>query len=77
MILIMIILIIIILIIIIITDIRNVICAATVIVGERLGVKAKEKKVKQALWLKRRIEGDIKILRKDLSRIEAWNKGKL
>ena len=60
-----------------ITDIRNVICAAAVIVGERLGVKQKEKKEKQDPWWKRRIEGDIKILRKDLSKIESWNKGML
>ena len=59
-----------------IADIRNVICAA-VIVGDRLGVQEKERKEKQDLWWKRRIKCDIKILRKDLSRIEAWNKGKL
>ena len=55
---------------------RNVIPAATRIVGEEVGMKkSNSKKKKEPLW-KRRILKGISILRKDLSRIEEWFAGR-
>ena len=50
-----------------ITDVRKLVCAAGYLVGERLGITK--------TWWKRRLEGDIRRLRKDLSKIDAWHRG--
>ena len=50
--------------------------AAAVVVTERFGVKigAKYKK-KEPMW-KRRLEGQVKVMRRDLSRLESITAGK-
>ena len=55
-----------------ITETRNLIQAASSLVGELLGAKKPTGKPKQEPWWKRRIEKDIDSLRKDLSVIESW-----
>ena len=59
-----------------ITETRNLIQAASSLVGELLGAKKPTGKPKQEPWWKRRIEKDIDSLRKDLSVIESWFYGK-
>ena len=59
-----------------ITKTRNLIQAASSLVGELLGAKKLTGKPKQEPWWKRRIEKDIDSLRKDLSVIESWFYGK-
>ena len=49
--------------------------AGASLVAEKLGVKIKPRVEKEPYW-KRRIENDITRLRKDLSRIEDWFKGR-
>ena len=58
-----------------ITDLRNLIQAAAILVGEGVDAKEPKKKVEKEPYWKRRISSDIKRLRKDLSRIESWFKG--
>ena len=55
---------------------RNVIQAAMRIVGEEVGMKKSNAKKKKEPFWKRRILRDIRRLRKDLSRIEAWFAGR-
>ena len=59
-----------------ITESRNLIQAASSLVGELLGAKKSTTKPKQEPWWKRRIEKDIEFLRKDMSVIESWFSGK-
>ena len=59
-----------------ITDVKNVLQASAILVCELLDIKEPEKKEKKEPFWKRRIEGDIKKLRQDLSRIDSWFKGK-
>ena len=56
-------------------EIRDLIHAGASLVPENLGVKRKPGVEKEPYW-KRHIESDIKRLRKDLSRIEDWFKGR-
>ena len=50
--------------------------AASVLVCEQLRVKERKKREEKEPYWKRHIEGDVKRLRRDLSKIEAWFKGK-
>ena len=59
-----------------ITDARDVIQAAAILVGKILNLKEPNRKIEKEPFWKRRIDDDIKRLRKDLSRIDAWFKGK-
>ena len=59
-----------------ITETRNLIQAASSLVGELLGAKKITTKPKKEPWWKRRIENDIELLRKDLSVIESWFSGR-
>ena len=59
-----------------ITDIRDILQAGAILVGELVEAKEPKTKVEKAPYWKRRIEGDLTRLRKDLGRIEAWFKGK-
>ena len=59
-----------------ITDVRDLLHASAVLVGELLDIKEPKKKEQKEPYWKRRIEDDIKKLRKDLSKIDAWFKGK-
>ena len=59
-----------------ITDIRDILQAGAILVGELVGAKEPTTRAEKAPYWKRRIEGDLKRLRKDLGRIEAWFKGK-
>ena len=58
-----------------ITDVRKLVCAAGYLVGERLGITKTSKQVQRDPWWKRRLEGDIRRLRKDLSKVDAWHRG--
>lgn len=49
---------------------RDLIRSASVLVGETVGWKVNKEKVRKEPWWKHRIEGDIKALLKDLSRLE-------
>ena len=53
-----------------ITETRDLTCAAAVLVCERVGAKEKCTKKKVIPWWKRRIEGDILLLKKYLSKFE-------
>ena len=55
-------------------ELRDLMHAGESLVAEILGVRNKPKVEKEPYW-KRRIENDIRRLRKDLSRIEDWFKG--
>ena len=60
------------------TETNDLVFAGAVVVAERLGVKLSQSKHRpkdNIPWWKRRLEGQIKELRKDLSRIEQMNKG--
>ena len=59
-----------------ITATRDLLQAASSLVGELVGAKKIEPKPKKEPWWKRRIERDIECLRKDLSIIESWFTGK-
>ena len=59
-----------------ITEVRDLICSAATLVGERVGAKRRERKKSEEPWWKRRIEGDIKSLRKHVAQIESWSNGK-
>ena len=59
-----------------ITETRNLLQAASSLVGELLGAKKPTAKQKKEPWWKRRIEQDIVSLRKDLAVIESWFYGK-
>jgi hypothetical protein len=59
-----------------ITEMRDLIFCAAIVVGERVGAKRRTKKKSETPWWKRRIEEDIKTLRKHLSKIESWWRGK-
>ena len=59
-----------------ITDIRNILQAGAVLVGELVEAKEPTHRTEKEPYWKRRIEGDLTRLRKDLGRIEAWFKGK-
>ena len=58
-----------------IPDFQNLIKAGATIVSERMGAR-KSVKPQQEPFCKRRIESDIARLRKDLSRLDDWFKGK-
>ena len=58
-----------------ITETRDLLKAAAVVICERLGVKDTTVTRGERPWWMRRIEGDISRLRKDLSRLDAWSKG--
>ena len=58
-----------------ITETRNLITAASVLVGELMGVKPTNRNNGKEPWWKKRIEGDIVRLRGDLGRLTAWSKG--
>ena len=58
------------------TDINDLVFAGVVVVAEKLGVKSSQSQHKDnKLWWKRRLEGQINELRKDLSRIEQMDRG--
>ena len=57
------------------TQIRNVMQGAVVLSAELLGAKENRKKQPKEPYWKRRIENDVKVLRKDISRISSWFKG--
>lgn len=57
-------------------EMQQFIKAAAFLVGERIGVKARKIKENKKPFWQRRIEGDIKRLCKDISRIERWHQGK-
>lgn len=57
-----------------ITETRDLIRAASILVGEIVGLKPKKQRVKREPFWKRRIENDIKTLRKHLSKIDQWYK---
>ena len=59
-----------------ITDTRNIVQAGAVLVGELVEAKDPAPSKEKIPYWKRRIENDLSRLRKDLSRIEAWFKGK-
>ena len=59
-----------------ITETRNIMQAASSLVGELVGAKKVEAKPRKEPWWKRRIERDIESLRKDLSLIDRWFSGK-
>ena len=59
-----------------ITETRNLLQAASSLVGELLGAKKPTAKQKKEPWWKRRIEQDIVSLRKDLAVIESWFYGR-
>ena len=54
---------------------NDLIYAAAVVTTERLGVKINKKKYKGKLRWKKRLEGQVKQLRKDLSRVEELRRG--
>ena len=58
-----------------ITQTNNLIKAAGVLVADPLGLKPYKAEKKKDPWWKRRIEGDIKQLRKDLNLLERVKKG--
>ena len=58
-----------------ITQTNNLIKAASLWVAKQLGLKAVKKGKKQDPWWKRRIEGDIKNLKKDISILEREKRG--
>ena len=51
--------------------------AAGCIVAENLGFKKKSEKERQEPWWKRRIKQKIATMRKDLSRLDRWNRQEL
>ena len=58
------------------TEINDLVFAGVVIVAEKLGVKSSQSQHKDNKpWWKRRLEGQINELRKDLSRIEQMDRG--
>jgi hypothetical protein len=59
-----------------ITEVRNLLQAGAVLVGELLEIKEKRPREPQEPFWKRRIQEDVRRLRKDLGRVEAWFKGK-
>ena len=59
-----------------ITETNRLILAAAVVVQEELGVKRKEKRQK-GLWWKKRLCDQVASLRKDLSRVDRIEQGKL
>ena len=59
-----------------ITEVKNVLRASAILVCELIDIKEHKKKERKEPFWKRRIEGDIKKLRQDLSRIDMWFKGK-
>ena len=58
-----------------ITQTNNLIKAASLWVAKQLGLKTVKKGKKQDPWWKRRIEGDIKNLKKDISILEREKRG--
>ena len=58
------------------SETNRLIFAGAVVVGEKLGVEVSQQG-NSTPWWKRRLEGQIKDLRRDLSRIEQMNKGLL
>ena len=58
------------------TEINDLVFAGVVIVAEKLGVKSSQSQRKDNQpWWKRRLEGQINELRKDLSRLEQMDRG--
>ena len=58
------------------TEINDLVFAGVVVVAEKLGVKSSQSQHKDIKpWWKRRLEGQINELRKDLSRIEQMDRG--
>ena len=60
-----------------ITQINNLIKAAGVWIADQLGLKKYESRKKKDPWWKRRIEEDIKQLKKDINILERVKKGKI
>ena len=60
-----------------ITETNRLIVAASNEVMEQLGVKHKETRKVREPWWKRRIEGQIKQLRKDISQLDSWAKNRI
>ena len=58
------------------TEMRNLAQAAAILVGELIGINKKKAKPRKEPFWKRRINDDIQKLRKDISRIEEWFKGR-
>jgi hypothetical protein len=59
-----------------ITEVRNLLQAGAVLVGELLEIReSRPREHKEPFW-KRRVQQDVKRLRKDLGRVESWFKGK-
>ena len=56
-------------------ELKNLVRAAARLVCNKVGVIANKKEFKEPYW-KRRIEDDIARLRKDLSQVEDWFKGR-
>ena len=59
------------------SDTNKLIKAAAVHIGEQMGFKRKPVGKKSEPWWKRRIEGDIKRLKKDVSILERYMKNEL
>lgn len=60
-----------------ITETNNLIRAASVWIAERMGLNKLELKEKKEPWWKRRIEGDIKRLKKDICKLDRKAKGEM
>ena len=58
-----------------ITETKNLITAASLLVGEMVGVKPTNRNNRKEPWWKKRIEGDIARLRSDLGRLNACSRG--
>ena len=58
-----------------ISDFKNLIKAGATIVCERIGIRKSVKAQQEPFW-KIHVESDITKLRKDLSRLDDWFKGK-
>lgn len=54
-----------------ISDIMKLLCATGYLVGERVGTKRRSKIARREPWYKRRLEGNIQKLKKELSKIAA------
>ena len=60
-----------------ITEMSNLINAASIYVAKELGLKQTTQKQSKMPWWQRRIEGDIKRIRKDINRLERVKRGEL
>ena len=60
-----------------VTHTNELLLAAGQVVAKRLGVKPKQRSRESVPWCKKRFEGQVKQLRKDISRLERMTSGKL